>query len=56
MTRVSLVPILAVVAGSVAAGAGQEPQFRAGTHSVSIYATVVDDAGRLVPDLARDDF
>jgi VWFA-related protein len=56
MTRVSLVPILAVVAGSVAAGAGQEPQFRGGTHSVSIYATVVDDAGRLVPDLSRDDF
>ncbi len=56
MTRVSLVPILAVVAGSVAAGAGQEPQFRGGTHSVSIYATVVDDTGRLVPDLSRDDF
>jgi len=56
MTRVSLVPILAVVAGSVAAGGWQQPQFRGSTHSVSIYATVVDDAGRLVPDLARDDF
>jgi VWFA-related protein len=56
MTRVSLVPILAVVAGSAAAGAWQQPQFRAGTHSVSIYATVVDDTGRLVPDLTRDDF
>jgi VWFA-related protein len=55
MRRVSLVAILAV--GCTAAmGAWQEPKFRAGTHTVSVYATVVDDTGRLVPDLARDDF
>jgi VWFA-related protein len=56
MTRVRLVLLSTIAAGAVAIGAAQEPQFRAGAHSVSIYATVVDEAGRLVPDLARDDF
>lgn len=55
MRRVSFVAILAVI-GTVVTGAWQEPKFRAGTHTVSIYATVVDDSGRLVPDLNRDDF
>ena len=34
----------------------QEPQFRSGARTVAVYATVTDDRGRLVPDLARDDF
>ena len=34
----------------------QEPRFRAGTFSVSVYATVVDEFGRLVPGLAASDF
>ena len=32
------------------------PRFRSGTNTVSLFATVVDDTGRLVPDLGRDDF
>ena len=34
----------------------QEPRFRAGTHAVSVYTTVVDATGRLVPNLTQDDF
>jgi VWFA-related protein len=33
-----------------------DPQFRAGVNLVSIYATVLDETGRLVPDLTKDDF
>jgi VWFA-related protein len=56
MTRVPLVALLAVAAGTVAAGAWQQPRFRAGTNTVSVFATVQDETGRLVPDLTRDDF
>jgi len=34
----------------------QEPTFRAGTSIVPILATVLDNTGRLVPDLERSDF
>jgi VWFA-related protein len=34
----------------------QDPTFRATTQTVSIYATVTDADGRLVPDLSREDF
>jgi Ca-activated chloride channel family protein len=35
----------------------EQPVFRAGSRvEVPIYATVIDDNGRLVPDLQRDDF
>jgi Ca-activated chloride channel homolog len=33
-----------------------QPLFRSSVRTVSIYATVVDASGRLVPDLQRDDF
>src|SRR5580765_2268712 len=71
MGRVSSVALLTVLAGvALAAGqstgqtagqsAGQpgtqEPSFRAVTHTVSVYVTVFDNAGRLVPNLTRDDF
>jgi Ca-activated chloride channel family protein len=36
--------------------AGQEPTFRSGTQVVSLFVTVADAAGRLVPDLTQDDF
>jgi VWFA-related protein len=36
--------------------AQQQPTFRATAQTVSIYATVTDPEGRLVPDLSRDDF
>ena len=42
---------------SLLVAAGLVPQaFRAGTHTVSIYATVVDGDRRLVPNLTKDDF
>jgi VWFA-related protein len=39
-----------------AARAQQEPTFRSGTSIVPILATVLDNTGRLVPDLERSDF
>jgi VWFA-related protein len=33
-----------------------DPQFRGGVNVVPIYATVVDETGRLVPDLKKEDF
>ena len=38
------------------APAAQQTTFRGGTQTVPIYATVVDSAGRLVPDLEKDHF
>jgi Ca-activated chloride channel family protein len=40
---------------SVALGA-QQPTFRSGTQTVPLYITVTDPAGRLVPNLTKDDF
>ena len=34
----------------------QEPTFRAGTRTVPVYVSVIDDIGRFVTDLRRDDF
>jgi Ca-activated chloride channel family protein len=34
----------------------QEPTFRSGTQIVSLFVTVADAEGRLVPDLTQDDF
>jgi Ca-activated chloride channel family protein len=36
--------------------APDQPLFRAGVRTVSIYATVLDNNGRLVPDLQREEF
>src|SRR6185503_13049914 len=47
--------LLAVMAGATLFGA-QQPTFRGGTHTVSVYATVVDRNGRLVPNLTEGDF
>jgi Ca-activated chloride channel family protein len=44
-----------VVGVSVALGA-QQPTFRSGTQTVPLYITVLDAAGRLVPNLSKDDF
>jgi Ca-activated chloride channel family protein len=35
---------------------GQQPTFRSGTQLVSVFATVLDNQNRLVPDLVQDDF
>lgn len=34
----------------------QEPTFRSGTKIVAVYATVTDSNGRLIPDLAKEEF
>jgi Ca-activated chloride channel family protein len=48
----------ATVAGAlVASGAGaQQPTFRSGTDVVSVFVTVTEENGRLVPDLVQADF
>src|SRR5436189_5901598 len=53
---------IAVALGAVslvaaaAAQQTQQPAFISGTRTVAVYATVTNAAGRLVPDLSRDDF
>ena len=46
----------AVVLAATGAALAQQATFRAGTSIVSVLATVLDKDGRLVPDLAREDF
>ncbi len=45
-----------ILLATVAALAQQEPTFRAGTQIVPVYATVLDNQGRLVPSLEQDAF
>ena len=47
---------IGVLAVTAAAVAQQETTFRGGTSIVPILATVLDEDGRLVPDLEREDF
>jgi Ca-activated chloride channel family protein len=46
----------ALVAGASAAILAQQATFRSATRIVSLFATVADQQGRLVPDLTIDDF
>jgi Ca-activated chloride channel homolog len=55
MTRLPLFAgLLTLVLAS--APAAQQTTFRGGVQTVPIYATVIDSAGRLVPDLEREHF
>src|SRR5690242_11425436 len=54
MKRIALVAIAAALAG--VPSAAQQGVFRSGVQTVPVYATVVDAAGRLVPDLQQEDF
>ena len=54
--RVPIVILSALTAGATLAAGWQQPVFRAGIPTVSVYATVVDPGGRLVRNLAIDDF
>jgi Ca-activated chloride channel homolog len=56
VTRPTLAVAVAVLAGMVAAPAGQQPVFRGDTQIVPIYATVTDGRGQLVTDLVASDF
>lgn len=52
-----LLTVAALLAVVVASGeADQQPTFKSGAKTVAVYATVTDKDGRLVPDLAREDF
>ncbi len=46
----------ALACGLSVALTGQEPTFRSSTEVVSLFVTVADATGRLVPDLTQDDF
>jgi Ca-activated chloride channel homolog len=53
--------IALIVAASVTAASQQQPQqqppiFKSGTQTVPLFATVTDATGRLIPDLAKEDF
>jgi VWFA-related protein len=58
MKAIAVGVLLACVAGwsAVEASRDQDPQFRGGVHTVSVYATVFDADGRLVPNLTEGDF
>ncbi len=56
MKRFALTSVAGVLLVAAGLNAQQQPTFRAGTRTVEIYATVTGEDGRLVPDLARDDF
>ncbi|HEV3217028.1 MAG TPA: VWA domain-containing protein [Vicinamibacterales bacterium] len=46
----------ALVVAAAVTVAAQQPTFKAGIQTVSLFATVTDATGRLVPDLSKDDF
>jgi Ca-activated chloride channel family protein len=48
--------LAALVCALGSAAADGQDRIRSGARTVAIYATVTDAAGRLVPDLTRDDF
>ncbi|MDH4064990.1 MAG: VWA domain-containing protein [Acidobacteriota bacterium] len=58
MKMLALVPVVAVTGLALAASpaAQDQPIFRSAIRTVPIYATVLDGSGRLVPDLAQEDF
>src|SRR5713101_7061001 len=51
-----LTAALALAGAASVALVAQEPIFKSGTEIVSLFVTVADAQGRLVPDLTKDDF
>ncbi|MGE5837493.1 MAG: VWA domain-containing protein [Acidobacteriota bacterium] len=56
MKRRAIFVLLAGVLATAAVLAQQQPPFRATVQTVAVYATVLDEAGRLVPNLEREHF
>ena len=56
MLRLGSGMALIVAAAVTAASQQQPPTFKAGTQTVPLFATVTDATGRLIPDLAKEDF
>jgi len=56
MARVPAVVLFGLFAGATVAGGQQGSTFRTNTNAVSVFATVIDREGRLVPNLVQSDF
>src|ERR1700675_4221706 len=56
LQRASVLGLVAMLPLAAHGSAQQPPTFTAGIRTVAVYATVTDAAGRLVPDLGRDQF
>jgi len=56
MKRRAIFVLLAGLLATAAVLAQQQPPFRATVQTVAVYATVLDEAGRLVPNLEREHF
>jgi Ca-activated chloride channel homolog len=56
MKRLAILAMLAAVLATAVVLAQQQPPFRATVQTVAVYASVLDEAGRLVPNLERDHF
>jgi Ca-activated chloride channel family protein len=56
MSRRLLAVTVACVAGAATLAAGEQPIFRSSVRTVPVYATATDSSGRLVSDLAQEDF
>ena len=56
MPEVRRLLVVGLIVLASARNDGQQPTFRVATDTVSIYATVSDARGRLVPNLSRSDF
>jgi VWFA-related protein len=56
VTRVFVAVVIAAAVLAPVVPAAQDQTFRGGIHTVSVYASVLDRAGRLVTDLTKDDF
>src|SRR6202171_5580896 len=56
MLRLGSGMVLIVAATVTTASQQQPPTFKAGIQTVPLFATVTDATGRLIPDLAKEDF
>src|SRR5262245_16021666 len=56
MKRLAILVFFAGVLATAAVLAQQQPPFRATVQTVAVYATVLDEAGRLIPNLEREHF
>ena len=56
MLRLGTAMALVVAVAVTARSQQQPPIFKAGTHTVPLFATVTDATGRLIPDLVKEDF
>src|ERR1051325_3375968 len=54
--RRTVIALAALLAGSAVLLGQQQPTFKSGTEIVSLFVTVADAQGRLVPDLEKEDF